>query len=129
MDEAKTMWKVGSYHENIVNLQGITVNVELDEISHVSNTFYANYPFCRLLLYNFFLVNIPNKTCHMIKVSLILEYCAAGNLRSYLGDHSKEFIAGISATRKDKGSIGDVSEPNKHTLELLILWSYQVYVK
>ena len=65
----------------------------------------------------------------MIKVSLILEYCAAGNLRSYLGNHSKEFIAGISATRKDEESIGDVSEPNKHTLELLILWSYQVYVK
>ena len=64
-----------------------------------------------------------------MKVSLILEYCAAGNLRSYLGDHSKEFIAGISATRKDKESIGDVSEPNKHTLELLILWSYQVYFK
>ena len=45
MDEAKTMWKVGSYHENIVNLQGITVNVELDEISHVSNSFHVNYPF------------------------------------------------------------------------------------
>ena len=82
-----------------------------------------------LLRLNFFLANIPNKTCYMIKVSLILEYCAAGNLRSYLGNHSKEFIAGISATRKDEGSIGDVSEPNKHTLELLILWSYQVYFK
>ena len=46
MDEAKTMWKVGSYHENIVNLQGITVNVELDEISHVSNSFHVNYPVC-----------------------------------------------------------------------------------
>ena len=82
-----------------------------------------------LLGLNFFLDNIPNKTCYMIKVSLILEYCAAGNLRSYLGNHSKEFIAGISATRKDEGSIGDVSEPNKHTLELLILWSYQVCFK
>ena len=27
LEEAKTMWTVGSYHENIVNLQGITVGV------------------------------------------------------------------------------------------------------
>ena len=27
LEEAKTMWAVGSYHENIVNLQGITVGV------------------------------------------------------------------------------------------------------
>ena len=74
-------------------------------------------------------MHIPNKIYYMMKVSLILEYCAAGNLRSYLGDHSKEFIAAIFATRKDKESIGDVNEPNKHTLELLILWSYQVRVQ
>ena len=35
MDEAKTMWKVGSYHENIVNLQGICVDVEEESISRV----------------------------------------------------------------------------------------------
>jgi hypothetical protein len=35
MDEAKTMWKVGSYHENIVNLQGISVNVEEGSIRRV----------------------------------------------------------------------------------------------
>ena len=35
MDEAKTMWKVGSYHENIVNLQGITVGVEDESIRRV----------------------------------------------------------------------------------------------
>jgi len=28
LDEAKTMWKVGTYHENIVNLQGITAREE-----------------------------------------------------------------------------------------------------
>ena len=50
MDEAKTMWKVGSYHENIVNLQGITVNVELDEISHVSDSFYVNCLFYLLII-------------------------------------------------------------------------------
>ena len=36
MDEAKTMWKVGSYHENIVNLQGISVNVEEETIRQVN---------------------------------------------------------------------------------------------
>ena len=35
MDEARTMWKVGSYHENIVNLQGISVNVEEGSIRRV----------------------------------------------------------------------------------------------
>ena len=38
MDEAKTMWKVGSYHENIVNLQGISVNVEEGSIRRVSTS-------------------------------------------------------------------------------------------
>ena len=28
LEEAKTMWKVGAYHENIVNLQGITAREE-----------------------------------------------------------------------------------------------------
>ena len=36
LDEAKTMWAVGSYHENIVNLQGITVGVVDQEIHRVS---------------------------------------------------------------------------------------------
>lgn len=36
MEEAKTMWKVGSYHENIVNLQGITVKVEEGSICQVN---------------------------------------------------------------------------------------------
>ena len=35
MEEAKTMWKVGSYHENIVNLQGITVGVDTGTIKRV----------------------------------------------------------------------------------------------
>ena len=39
MEEAKTMWKVGSYHENIVNLQGITVKVEEETIHQVSCIF------------------------------------------------------------------------------------------
>ena len=28
LDEAKTMWSVGTYHENIVNLQGLTAEVQ-----------------------------------------------------------------------------------------------------
>ena len=36
MDEARTMLRVGSYHENIVNLQGITSRSEGNAISQVS---------------------------------------------------------------------------------------------
>lgn len=39
MEEAKTMWKVGSYHENIVNLQGITVSVDKGTIKRVCYIF------------------------------------------------------------------------------------------
>ena len=35
MEEAKTMMKVGEYHENIVNLQGITAKLEGQLISQV----------------------------------------------------------------------------------------------
>ena len=35
MDEAKTMWRVGSYNENIVNLQGITATLEGGTITQV----------------------------------------------------------------------------------------------
>ena len=31
MDEAKTMFSIGSYHENIVNLQGVTYQEDLEQ--------------------------------------------------------------------------------------------------
>ena len=37
LDEAKTMWKVGSYHENIVNLQGITAREKDGILCQVSS--------------------------------------------------------------------------------------------
>ena len=43
MEEAKTMWKVGSYHENIVNLQGITVGVDAGTIKRVCYMFRMLY--------------------------------------------------------------------------------------
>ena len=36
MDEARTMLRVGSYHANIVNLQGISFRSEDNAISQVS---------------------------------------------------------------------------------------------
>ena len=39
MDEAKTMWKVGSYNENIVNLQGVTAQLEEETITQVRKHF------------------------------------------------------------------------------------------
>ena len=38
MEEAKSMLEVGSYHENIVNLQGISVHVEEGSIRRVSTS-------------------------------------------------------------------------------------------
>ena len=35
LDEAKTMLDVGSYHENIVNLQGVTCLIKEDKIVEV----------------------------------------------------------------------------------------------
>ncbi len=58
-------------------------------------------------------------------MSLILEYCAFGNLKKYLVNHSKEFIRNINSN-KEESSIDVVSELSNHTLDLLILWSYQV---
>ena len=40
MEEAKSMMKVGEYHENIVNLQGMTAKLEHETISRVSGTFF-----------------------------------------------------------------------------------------
>ena len=38
MEEAKNMLEVGSYHENIVNLQGVTCVIENGVIHQVPNT-------------------------------------------------------------------------------------------
>ena len=56
---------------------------------------------------------------------MILEYCALGNLKSHMIDHYKEFKENIKTT-KEETNIADVSEHNKHTIDLLMLWSYQV---
>ena len=60
MDEAKTMWKVGSYHENIVNLQGISVNVEEGSIRRVSNLQKVN------------VIKILYSSGHLLKLKLII---------------------------------------------------------
>ena len=41
MEEAKTMMKVGEYHENIVNLQGMTAKVENEIISQVMGLLFS----------------------------------------------------------------------------------------
>ena len=45
MDEARSMLEVGSYHENIVNLQGVTCGVEQGTITQV------RLPFLYLLIH------------------------------------------------------------------------------
>ena len=56
---------------------------------------------------------------------MILEYCALGALKKYMTDHFKEFSENIKPT-KQQTDIVDVTEPNKHTIDLLMLWAYQV---
>ena len=65
---------------------------------------------------------------HYLQLSLILEYCAIGDLRSYLADHSQEFKESISPsnTEKKEPTIENIGKHEKHTLELLTTWSYQV---
>ena len=42
IDEAKTMFSLGAYHENIVNLQGISYKVDhrYDTLKEASNLYY-----------------------------------------------------------------------------------------
>ena len=42
IDEAKTMFSLGAYHENIVNLQGISYEVDhrYDTLKQASNSYY-----------------------------------------------------------------------------------------
>ena len=42
IDEAKTMFSLGAYHENIVNLQGISYEVDhkYDTLKQASNLYY-----------------------------------------------------------------------------------------
>ena len=42
MEEAKSMLEVGAYHENIVNLQGVTCIIENEIIQQVSYTKYVH---------------------------------------------------------------------------------------
>ena len=59
-------------------------------------------------------------------MSLILEYCAFGDLRKYLIDHRASFIKNIlhEKTSQDEKAekLGDI----KHDDQLLLLWAYQV---
>ena len=59
-------------------------------------------------------------------MSLILEYCAFGDLRKYLIDHRASFIQNIrhEKTSPDKKAdkLGDI----EHDDQLLLLWAYQV---
>ena len=66
----------------------------------------------------------------LFKVSLILELCSRGNLRSFLVDNQKELILShdresISSYSKNN-SHSDISKDRKFGFHSLFLWSYQV---
>ena len=60
-------------------------------------------------------------------MSLILEYCANGNLRGYLQEHSTEFNHNITNTRNDPNNV-ETKESSRHSLSLLLRWAHQVIV-
>ena len=50
LDEAKTMLNVGAYHENIVNLQGVTCLIKEGRILEVTNTIIVFIPYVKTSL-------------------------------------------------------------------------------
>ena len=63
------------------------------------------------------------------QISLILEYCARGNLRAYLIDHESEFMSSLKYYKENDFieplKISDV-EDTPNDVFLLHRWSYQV---
>ena len=57
-------------------------------------------------------------------MSLILEYCANGNLHDYLHEHGKEFTHNIISSRNR--NIIETKGTSQHNLELLLRWTHQV---
>ena len=63
------------------------------------------------------------------QISLILEYCARGNLRAYLIDHESEFMRSLKYYKENDFveplKISEV-EDTSNDVFLLHRWSYQV---
>ena len=59
-------------------------------------------------------------------MSLILEYCAFGDLRKYLIDHRASFIQNIRHEKTSPDKKADKLGNNEHDDQLLLLWAYQV---
>ena len=61
----------------------------------------------------------------VFKVSLILEYCSNGDLRTFLIKNTQELSESIRATTFDRNTDAGLKGLTKD-LFLLIVWSYQV---
>ena len=64
------------------------------------------------------------------KVSLILEYCAFGNLKAYLDDYEESFRQNLEWKDSEGSSPShfdnDDYKNKKHNVKLMLFWSYQV---
>ena len=111
------------YHEHIVNLQGLSI-VEggTNLVSEVNRHLYP-IPMDNLS-------NGSKKKNFNVKVllhfqlSLVLEYCSFGDLKSYLKKHNQEFKQTI--LHKDNREQMPLHGNTKHNLAQLEIWSYQV---
>ena len=65
-----------------------------------------------------------------LQIYLALEYCANGNMRSYLLKHHKEFERALVIHEQNDSmqTMIPVIDDNIHDMEMLILWCYQVSV-
>lgn len=61
-----------------------------------------------------------------LQVSLVLEFCLNGDIRSFLIKHTKEFQKGINANHENRNI--EITDWNnvKKDLSLLIVWAFQV---
>ena len=126
------MLQIGAYHVHIVNLQGVIVKIDMlhNMISSVGHIVLhlIIYP-CR---YNkmYCAKQFDNRyQIFLFQVSLLLEYCSKGNLKSFLVENRKQF----SESLENFSKIGMASlevplkvEYPSVDIHFLYFWTFQV---
>ena len=129
LEEAKTMLRIGSYHDYIVNLQGLIYNNDEggNEIPEVSIKMMVIQNVHRKM-------NVSNKNniidfislfSILKKVALILEYCSKGDMKSYLIKNRQDFEQSLDNVYHNKRAESHPLTPF-HDVALLYRWTYQV---
>ena len=131
------MIRLTKYHDHIVNLQGLTYTSDKENkcISSVSHQIVINSSnsFMRKLNYIFKHINVSMVFLILkilFQVSLLLEYCCKGELRSFLIRHRLEIEksltlyinSGFFESTKSKSARNVILD-----VKILYRWVYQVY--